>query len=239
MKRLCWSTLAVIFLGLVGSTAQAGPNANGALLVHVDDSIVFSDGMSYVGLSDRNCVDDFNCPINDEACSQQSKIATSTKGSGSTDETTVWWVLAAFPPASCPRVSGITFGVGWGTGPNDVTIVDYGTCGDGLEIPSDEWPNNFGNGTAVTWSSARRAHLIEVYWFAGYASYGPIQFTLGPHFTQGGNFADDNVPSALDPITYYAKLGLGGAQGEILHDPTPVQEKSWGSIKRIFGSETN
>ncbi|MCA9727900.1 MAG: hypothetical protein KC729_09480 [Candidatus Eisenbacteria bacterium] len=210
------SVLSLLFTFAVFGTAQAGPNADGVLMVHVDDSIVYSDGMSYVGLSDRNCADDFNCPIHDEACSQQTNIATSTKGAGSIDEITVWWVLAAFPQASCPRLSGITFGVGWGTGANDVTVVGYGSAGD-YEIPSDEWPSNFGNGTAVVWSSARRAHLIEVYWFAGYATYGPVEFTLGPHFTQGGNFADDAVPSHLDPIREYAKLGLGGATG---HNPS-------------------
>ena len=235
MKQLCWNTLVVILLGIAGTSALAGPNAGGALWLHTDDALEFSDGTDYKGMSGRNCVDDFNnCPPQVLDCVQS---ANPTSGRA-LQETAVWWVLAAFDSSSCPRLSGITFGVGW-ENENDISIVASGKAGD-FEIPTDGWPGYLLTGTAVTWQSPRLTHLAEVYWFAGYAYYGPAVFEIRHHPTQGSDFADDTIPANLDPIPPEKRgtLGLGGATG-VNPDPdgpTPTLEQSWGSLKRIFGT---
>jgi hypothetical protein len=62
---------------------------------------------------------------------------------------------------------------------------------------------------AVTWAEVRTAHLVPVYWFAGYVWSGQsAAFELIRHPTQGGWFADDDVPANLDPIAGYGRLGF-------------------------------
>ncbi|MEZ4649867.1 MAG: hypothetical protein R3E97_13980, partial [Candidatus Eisenbacteria bacterium] len=102
-----------------------------------------------------------------------------------------------------------------------VTILDFGSCGD-FELPSGEWPAP-GEGTAVTWSEAQTTPLTHVYAFAGYnyAYYGAdVSFDLAPHPTQGGFFADDSVPSILDPIADFGRLGFGNNPGYL---PCPAE----------------
>ncbi|MCA9727625.1 MAG: hypothetical protein KC729_08075, partial [Candidatus Eisenbacteria bacterium] len=219
-----WRVVAVDEWGAVGPSSptwsfdtgpRPGPNRDGVLLLHTNDAVVYSQGLSYRGTSGRDCQDDYlHCPPQDAACIYQVKNATSGRGA----DTAVWWVLAAFPPSSCPRVAGVTFGIGW----NDdetITLVDHGACGD-FEIPQPDWPAS-GSGTAVTWTSTRLTHLLEVYWFAGYAPDGPAVFELRQHPTQSSSFADDSVPSGLNAIPSAAMgtLGLNGAVGDLLQDP--------------------
>lgn len=214
MKLLSRNILAMILAGFAGTSALAGPNAGGALILHTDDSIVFSQDTDYAGASGRDCVDDFNCPDNpDVVCESQSSNPTSGKALA---EAAVWWVLAAFDPDSCPLLKGITFGVSWDSPGTNIGIADFGPSGDvEIELASDSWPDWTGTGTAITWVNPGRTRLKEVYWFAGYAYYGPGTFRIGPHPTQGANFADNAVPSNVDPIfpEMMGFLGLGGATG--------------------------
>lgn len=232
MKRFC--TLAVLGLVTAGTTAMAGPNAGGVLLVHTDDTVVYTpDTASYLGLSTMGCDSDFDCPpYDDPDCLSIPPDATSGKAD---TENAVWWVLAAFPANSCPSLAGLTFGATWAA-ENDIVITALGPGGE-FELPTSNWPFYLGEGTAVTWSSGQTARVTEVYWFAGYAYYGPATFNLGPHPTQGGNFADASVPSLIDPIAGYGSLGLRGAVGTNPDFPTPTVETSWGEIKSIFGNE--
>jgi hypothetical protein len=236
MKLLRWNSLAIILAGFAGTSALAGPNAGGALIIHTDDTIEYSAGMDYKTLSGRNCPDDFlNCPPEDLECSQQFSNPTSGKAIG---ETAVWWILAAFDSTSCPRLSGITFGVEWDSPGTNIAIVDYGPCGD-FQVASDGWPDWIGTGVGMTWFSPRLTHLTEVYWFAGYAVYDAGQFRIAAHPTQGSDFGDDSIPSQLDPIPPEKRgyLGLGGEQGfNPIPGPTPVLDKSWGSLKHVFGN---
>src|SRR5690606_20150576 len=167
----------------------------------------------------RNCLDDFFCPDNpDLACEMQACNPTSGKAVG---ETAVWWILAAFPEDSCPRLVGLTMGLGWDPPSENMVFVGWGKCSDGLEISTDDWPEEFaGTGTAITWLSPRLTRLTEVYWFAGYAYYGPVELRITAHPTQGSDFVDDSVPGQLDPITPDRRgtFGLGGATG---YNPTP------------------
>jgi len=177
--------LAVAALSCMGSAAlAAGPNANGTLIAAVSVGTVYTtDNTGYCGSSTTT---DCNAAV------------THVDGV----DPAVINIIAAI--AGSPRLAGLTFGVTYSAG---VTLIEWGTCGD-FELPDGAWPAS-GSGNAVTFSSAQTSNLTEVYWFAAYNYYGnPELFGLGPHPTQLGNFADDDVPSNIDPILGYGAIGF-------------------------------
>lgn len=183
----CKTTLTATLLAFAPGLALAGPNAAGTLLLHTNSALVYcSDQQTYCGQSGLT------------ACE-------ATDASVSGTETAVFFAVASFPPASSPRLSGITFGVNY---PTAITLVAYGACGD-FELATANWPAS-GEGTALTWNAARTTHLVETYWFAGYNYYAPTPavFSLTPHPTQGAMFADDSVPAQLDAIAGLGALGF-------------------------------
>lgn len=114
-------------------------------------------------------------------------------------------VVGAFQEQTSPRVLGVTFG--WTYDESLVTILDYGSCGD-FELPNSNWPAP-GEGTAVTFAQVQQDHLIEFYWVAAYDYYGTsAELDLIPHPTQQAFFADDSVPSILDPIAHLGSFGF-------------------------------
>ena len=175
--------LAIGTLCLVGSPVLAGPNANGSLILAWADGVVqcFDGGAGvedYCGATGiQNCTD----------------ALVETTGA----DVIVLNVIAAFSPFSNPRLAGVAFG--WSYDEEEVFLRDYGSCGD-FELPNNDWPAS-GSGTAVTWSVAQLGQLTDVYWLAAYNYYGnPQLLALEPHPSQGAVFADDDVPSNLDPI---------------------------------------
>lgn len=174
--------LAVAALSCLGSVALAGPNAGGTLIAGLSVGTVYTvDNTGYCGSSTTT-----DC-------------AATVNTVGGTDPAVIN-ILAAFNGS--PRLAGVTFGVTY-----DVNLLEAGPCGD-FELPTGDWPSS-GEGTAVTWSTAQTDLLVEVYWFAAYDYYGTGgSINLGPHPTQGGNFADDDVPSNIDPIAGYGIFGF-------------------------------
>lgn len=198
----------VFFLPPAVGPAFAGPNTGGVLLVHTDDSIVYSgDQYDYAGESGIQCNQQWQCPPYAD-CVANVHRANPTSGRG--DQVTLFWVLAAFPKDSCPHVKGTEFGLSW-TG--EVQIVDWGNCAD-FEIVSDDWPyGGAGESAGVAWRYTQKRQLVEVYWFAAYADAGPAVIQVTPHPTQGGYFGDNSVPAVLDAITGWGTLGMNGAEG--------------------------
>ncbi|MEZ4650542.1 MAG: hypothetical protein R3E97_17505 [Candidatus Eisenbacteria bacterium] len=179
--------LAAAALACIGGTALAGPNANGSLIVALADGVVYTvDIDNYCGATGlQSCAD----------------ATVSTTGA----ETVVMGILAAFPSVASPRLSGVTFG--WTYDANDVVLVANGPCGD-FELATAGWPNS-GEGTAVTWGAAQTGTLVDVYWAAAYNYYGnPQTLDLVAHPSQGAMFADDDVPSNLDPIAALGSFGF-------------------------------
>lgn len=188
--------IALVSLGMA-CTADAGPNEDGVIILHAvpyqsRDFPPLCEGFDLV-----NCEE-----------------ATVNVPGG---EFWKWWVVGAFPAGSGPRLSGVSFGIEYDA--STVLLLDYGSCAD-FELPTSDWPAT-GSGTAVTWLSPQTDPLIEIYAFAGYEYYGlDAQFCLVPHPTQGGNFADDSVPSIIDPIADYGCLGFNLNPGYL---PCPEQ----------------
>jgi len=179
--------MATVALAAVSGAAFAGPNAGGTLIVSANPSIVYcTDNQTYCGSAGLTACD---------------AAVNHVQGA----DPVVFFAIAAFNTSSSPRLAGITFGA---TYPDAITLLAQGPCGD-FELATGGWPSS-GEGTAITWNTARTTLLTEVYWFAGYNYYSPDAsvFQLGPHPTQGGSFADDSIPAQLDPIQGYGSLGF-------------------------------
>ncbi len=181
MKKVLLAAAAV---AVMGGTAIAGPNAGGTLVATLADGVVFTfDEETYCGAGATDC-------------------GTAIGRYDNTD-TAVINVLAAFPGTS--RLAGVTFGVAYNDA--EVFLAAWGACGD-FELGTGGWPGS-GEGTAVTFSAAQEASLVDVYWFAAYNYYGNANtFDLIPHPSQGANFADDSVPSELDAIAALGSFGF-------------------------------
>ncbi|MEZ4648983.1 MAG: hypothetical protein R3E97_09415 [Candidatus Eisenbacteria bacterium] len=183
----------------------AGPNANGTLIIHAVPGLAYCD---------------FGTP-----CEQTDAYGPATCEEAisnlDADAIFLWSVYAAFAPTDSPRLSGVTFGVDYDD--ESVVLLDFSACGD-FELPTGAWPQP-GAGTAVTWSVTQTSPLTHVYAFVGYnySFYGEdVSFDLVPHPSQGGFFADDDVPSNLDPIVDYGKLGFGNNPGYLPCPSGPV-----------------
>lgn len=179
---------------------ERGPNFGGTLFLHHDPSLVYtSDQAGYCGQGQ---------PVGcDDAITRHDTI----------NETIVLTAIAAFHPTISPRLAGVTFGVQYGT---CVEILASGSCGD-FELADSGWPGS-GTGTAVTWLSAETDRLVEVYWFAAYSEIDyPEYLWLIPHPTQGAFFADDAIPSHLDPIAGLGAFGFLTAGSAPCPEPAP------------------
>lgn len=183
-----------LFLSCLAAVAAlAGPNAGGTIVAH-DPQVTWTvDQTSYCGLG-----------IAPTSCST---VDARLDGTGVND-IAVWKVYALFSDQSSPRLSALSFGIHY---PEQTVILSaYGSCrgAGGEEFQGANWPHS-DTGTTVAFGSAQTGRTVECYWFAGYA-YSPALFQLrdhpDPHI--GGTFADDEVPSVLDPIAGYGSLGF-------------------------------
>jgi hypothetical protein len=208
--------MAVAALACMGSVALAGPNAGGTLIAH-DANLQYTNEIpDYCGLGTG---------IPGCECLQ----ADVRIDGSSPDNIRVWKVYAAFCATASPRLKGMTFGVTYD--PAALILTAWGNCcGDpnngAAEFPGAGWPGR-DTGTSLVFQITQTGCLTECYWFAGYAYYGAASlFCLrdNPDPVLGGNFADDSVPSLLDPIACYGCMGFempgtvccpecGGVQG--------------------------
>ena len=188
----------------------AGPNAGGTLILHIDEQIVYSSGEDYCRRSELN------------TCSEA--IARSD-GMGPI----VFHALAAFEETASPRLSGISFGIEYA---DCFELLDWGSCAD-FEISENAWPGS-GSGTALSWADPETGTLTEVYWFAGYVEAQPGgRLRAVPHPVQGAFFADDDIPSNLDPIAGLGALGFS-FDGWV---PCPIENAGVGACCLASGCE--
>jgi len=204
--------MAVAALACVGGVAFAGPNVGGTITPH-DANLAYTPDITDfcgLGLPLTSCPDGVDAMID-----------------GS--DQWVWKVYALFPDQGQPRLKGITFGVYYPG--DDLVISGYGNCaGDpnngALELEGPGWPGP-STGTSLVFENTHLERIVECYWFGGYNYTGAaFEFALGPHADPnlGGMFADDDVPSNLDPIAGFGTLGFGmpgtPACPDIIVDPT-------------------
>ncbi|MBU1701644.1 MAG: S8 family serine peptidase [Candidatus Eisenbacteria bacterium] len=174
------------------SSAFAGINEGGVLVVHHDPQLVYSASCG-----------DLTLPGD---CSQLNPTAAAD---GTPQK---WFVIAAFPDDVSDRLNTFTFGLGQ-YDPENLAMGSWGPCdiiGSPLEVATANWPDP-GEGTAVSWApDCLGGEMVPVYWFLTYAySNGTIPLTA--HSVQGGAFVDCTQTAGTDAIMDYGVMGFGVA----------------------------
>jgi hypothetical protein len=237
VQRIAWALLIVCLAAPVA--LAAGPNAGGVLVVHSTSLTYTVDVPSYMGQSTVGCGQDGPALPNVPVCPPYDPVgscvvtAANPTSSQPVDVAQVWYVMAAFPPQSCPRLKATGFGIMYdetrvaivATGLDDTYAFDVKGAST---IDGRPWP---APGSQVGWSigyplplGPSTSRLLELYWFAGYAyaGAGDAFFQLVQHAVAANrNWIDDSVPPKEDPIKGYGKLGFAGSTGT---NPVPVQE---------------
>lgn len=226
--------VGVALIAACAASAKAGPNANGALVIHAAPQITYSsDGQ----------------PCDSAFVDSCSDLVIDTEPR----DNLVVYVTAAFPASSSPSLAGVTFALQYNS--TDLTITDWGACAD-FEISDSSWPTP-GAGTAVTWNVPRVGDFTPVYWFLVSVPPGTIEtLEVVPHPTQGAYFADGATPSILDPIQCLGALGFNdvgspcctaagsnepiplAAVPTIRIDPNPARSTSVITISALYDEPT-
>ena len=247
-------TLAAMILVLAAPIALAGPNAGGVLVLH-DPGLTYTTDANYIGLSGVGCGQDGPptqpytpvCPPYDpiggaNPCRYDAANPTSAMAPGVRH---VWYIMAAFPPESCPRLKTLGFRIKYDptkiyvdpakNGCDDATVTPLrvNSSEDSSPFPSDR------SGVGMTFTPARTSLLQEIWWFAGYSYTGATDPTFALQVLTGaGNslFGDDSFPAQTDSIAGFGRLGFNGTSGfnPTPHANTPVEKTSWSRIKATF-----
>jgi hypothetical protein len=183
--------LALLGLAVTCATAPAGPNFNGAIVVHTNDA--------YEYLSTTICTTPLGNPA---AC--EAAITRTDKGSAA-----VVWLLASFPPNAIPRVAAVYFGVAFDE-TNLSTEGRYGPCGpEGtIELPDAGWPgnasgNSVGFGTPVLGDTCFPFYFFVIDDGSGGPPASPT-FCSAINPTGGyAAFYDTSFPPVRDEITRF------------------------------------
>jgi len=226
LERCPFLFLSPLLVGFLPNPTVAGPNADGYLLLHTDDSVVYTsdDTSAFCDLYGPECPSDPDCTGDHLDCAGALLNLDPTSNRGTA--VSVFWAIAAFPPSSCPRVLAVQFGLAWPANQTPI-FVGHGKCGV-FEVASEGWPDELGAGTAVAFGEPVSRTGFPVYWFAAYCYYGSqalIQVSDFPVGSDGAAFADDSVPSILDeiPSQNRGSIGLNGAIGDNPYwIPSPV-----------------
>lgn len=212
-----------------------GGNWGGVLVVHAT-TIEYSAGVAtYMGQSGVACGQDLPLPPSRNVCPPYDPAdgaipcnpwaANPTLASAQAGKSYVWYVMAAFPETSCPRLKALAFRFDYDAA--KVAIVASGCDPDAftVSINSDRDEQEFpapGSGVGITFPLATRTSLFqEIYWFAGYAYQEVVDATwqLRAKSSTDHYFVDDSAPPRKDQIQGFGRLGLGGTAGE---NPGPI-----------------
>jgi hypothetical protein len=189
MKKLL---LALGILALICSPAMAGRNANGAIVVHTDDAVVYTATADYCLTALPTVCEGLNA----------------NAGQGVNREQVIW-LVAAFRPEASPGVTTVQFGINHNLPANQGYFTAYGKCG-GLELPDQGWPET-GFGNLVSISPATYAHVFQFYWFAVYVD-GPANYfgTRTYPNTNEAKFVDDGNPPVEDLVFKFGTVRWDG-----------------------------
>ncbi len=179
---LCGVCLAV-------APAAAGPNSNGAIIVHTNDA--------YDYLSTTVCATTLGVPA---TCADA--ITRTDKASGA-----VVWFLASFLPDASPVVQAVYFGMTLDAANLDPST-RYGICGPSgsVEIPDAGWPgdgvgNSVGFLTAVTGSTLFPFYYFKVDEYSGLP--GPYLCSAINPLGGYAAFFDNSIPPAQDDVVRF------------------------------------
>jgi hypothetical protein len=146
--------LALCVLLVACGPAAAGPNSNGAIIVHTNDAYNYS--VMTV------CTTALGQPA---SCADA--ITQSNKNFVNLSQMSTVWFLAAFAPAASPRVASVYFGTDVDEVNTD-TGTNYAVCGPSgtQQVPDPGWPfdagNSVGFGTPVLGNTLFRFYRFAV-----------------------------------------------------------------------------
>ncbi len=202
MRRLL---LLLMVLAGTSATVMAGPNEGGVLWVH-DTGLAFTDDMTLPPVSPP--------PADCAGVDNEQPLDGIER---------IWKVYAAFPQGSAPRLKGTAWGIEFpeaAESPAAYVAIDALGCGlpdeDGpgtdFAVADHGFPTASGGDVGQSFLNARLAAVVELYYFAGYGTGGPVTFSVRPHgHPVNRYFVDDAVPQNADPIVGYSSLGFGQA----------------------------
>jgi hypothetical protein len=183
-------------LAIATSSVHArGRNWNGALVVHVDDTIVYSSGDDYCQTPDLPSLCQYLNANGSEGLVREQFI----------------WLLAAFLPERDPGVTTIQFGIAHNLPANQGYFTQFAACGPSpLELPDTGWPET-GLGNLVAYGSPVYDNIFRFYWFAVFRD-GPDNFfgTRTYPSTNEAKFVDDGNPPYEDLIFNFGTVRWDG-----------------------------
>ncbi|MDM7913748.1 MAG: hypothetical protein ACE15D_00600 [Candidatus Eisenbacteria bacterium] len=179
MKKLL---LALGILALICSPALAGKNAGGAMIVHTNDAV------NYTNLD--FCQDQYKPADCASAVTRSDKDAAT--------ETLIWF-LAAFPEGADAVVAGVQFGVRHNLPPGQGYVPHWSACPtDALVLPDQGFPDTPG-GTLIGRLAPIAGNFQTFAWFGAYQNGAGSFFGSGVYPGDGlAKFADDSVPPVED-----------------------------------------
>ena len=140
-------------------------------------------------------------------------------------------------------VAGMEFGLAYGP---ELSVGGVGYCAD-LSFPNPSFPNS-GTGTVITWDATLNCQdvpsepfvpqtVIAVGGYVEVYANNPGQLIVTPRPASGAaKVADCNT---AETVVDAARLGVAGFC-DVGHNPcdlsTPVEDATWGSIKKQFGN---
>ena len=208
MSRTLGAYLAT-FLLLMGlsTAAHAGRNRNGALVVHTDDSIRYSNTPDYCTTVLPGSCADLN-----------------TRTDIPYGIPAVVWLLAAFRDGSSPAVTAIQFGIHHNLPVGEWYFLQARPCGPSpVEVPDAGWPEPNDCGNIVAFSSPVDDLVSKFYIFGVYLEPGQFLGTRTYPSTDVASFVDDGNPPVEDRIYNFGTIRWG-APGENQCPVAPVGE---------------
>jgi hypothetical protein len=174
--------LPLLLLAFVTSAAQAGRNADGAMVVHTNNMIIYTP--------------DYYCdtPALPTVCEELDP-----NGTQGINTVQVIWLMAAFCPAASPAVTAVQFGIEHNLPANQGYFSTFSACGpSAIELPDQGWPET-GFGDVIAYGSAVYDHVFRFYYFTVFVD-GPGNY-FGTRTYPGTNeakFVDDGGPPVED-----------------------------------------
>jgi hypothetical protein len=188
MKRLL---LLIALSGIVAGQSHAGRNANGMMLVHTDDAVVYTATADYCSSTAPPRCEDF--------------VNTSHM---TAEDVTVIWLMAAFVQSSSPGVTTVQFGIHHNLPSNQGYFERFSPCGPQyLELPDAGWPELNDCGNLVAYGVPVYDHTFPFYWFAVWHDDDNSFFGTRTYpSTNEAKFVDDGNPPIEDLCFAFATL---------------------------------
>jgi hypothetical protein len=178
----------------LASPARAGRNTNGRLVVHTDDSIVYTATADYCSTALPGMCEEFNA-----------------NGNQGIEREQVIWLVAAFQPESSPGVTAIQFGINHNLPAGQGYFTRCSVCGPWpLEFQDSGWPET-GLGDVIGYGAPVYDHLFPFYWFAVFREDDGNYFGTRTYpVTNEAKFVDDSNPPVEDLIYIFGTVRWDG-----------------------------